>query len=229
MIIGNRDFKYKKDALNFYKGILNSYKFGDFLSEIDRLEIVELLKKHPDFKRKYSNGIKQVLVDKVKYNSKAFHVIDNDSNKEVFSYIKCINGQKSPLTIFTNTCRDIVQEDINRVKLQYFRDNSKDGLVKCQESHDLCKWKDLVIDHRQPNTFSVIVDRFIEINEIDITKVDYIEIFDGVYEFGDEALSNQFKSYHKEKANLRIVKREINSGRAYQGRIKPQKKDLKIE
>ena len=133
------------------------------------------------------------------------------------------------MTVFSNTCRDIVQEDINKVKFQYFSDNSKKGQVKCQESGDLCKWEELVVDHRQPNTFSIIVDRFIELNTIDINSTEYIEIIDGVYNFKDEKNSYKFRVYHKEKANLRIVKKGTNSGRAHQARVKQQKKDLRIK
>lgn len=230
MRIGNKDFKYKKDALSYYKEILNSYKFGETLNEKDKGEIIELLSIHPDFKRKFDNGIKEIVVDKIpKYNSKAFHILDYNSELEAFSYIKCINGNKPPLTRFSGTCRDIIQDDINNVKLQYFKANSKKGEVKCQETGDLCKWEDLVIDHRQPNTFSVIVDRFIEVNQIDITTIEYIEVFDGVYRFENDEISQKFREYHKDKANLRIVRKSKNSGRAYQARVKKQKKDLRID
>tara|TARA_R110002124_G_C8782031_1_gene500848 strand:- start:53 stop:742 length:690 start_codon:yes stop_codon:yes gene_type:complete len=229
MIIGNKEFKYKKDALNYYKEILNSYNFGEKLNEIDTIKIIELLKNHPEFERKFSFGIKEIIVEKVKYGSKAFHILNNNSELEAFSYIKCINGKKPPLTIFSNTCRDVIQKDINLVKYQYFSDNSKKGEVKCQETGELCKWEKLVVDHRQPNTFSIIVDRFIELNNIDINSVEYIEIIDGVYDFKDKEISNKFREYHKEKANLRIVKKGKNSGRAHQARVKQQKKDLRIK
>ncbi len=230
MQIGDKFFKYKKDALNYYKNILNSYNFGDYLNKKDKLEIIELLKLHPDFTRKFSNGIEEVVVKKIpKYNSKAFHILDKDGVVEAFSYIKCINGSKPPLTIFSLTCRDIVQDDINNVKLQYFKTNSKSGKVKCQETDELCKWEELVIDHRQPNTFSVIVDRFIEVYHIDIHKIEYVEILDGVYKFKDDEICQKFKEYHKKKANLRIVRKDKNLGRAYQARVNKQKKDLRIE
>ena len=229
MIIGNKEFKYKKDALNYYKEILNSYNFGEKLNENDKIKIIELLKNHPEFERKFSFDIKDIIVEKVKYGSKAFHTLNDNLELETFSYIKCINGKKPPLTIFSNTCRDVIQKDINLVKYQYFSDNSKKGKVKCQETGELCKWEELVVDHRQPNTFSIIVDRFIELNNIDINSTEYIEIIDGVYDFKDNEISNNFREYHKNKANLRIVKKGKNSGRAHQARVKQQKKDLRIK
>jgi len=225
IIIGSRSFKYKKDALNFYKKILNSYILGEELSLNDRIEIFELLK----FKNKYNKNIIGVKVDKVRYNTKCFYLIKDDLSLEVFSYIKSINGDYSPKTKFSRTCRDLVQDDLRNVKLTYFKKNSKKGQVKCQETKELCFWEELVIDHRQPNTFSMIVDRFIEVYNIDINIIEYIKIMDGVYEFRDELIANNFKEYHKIKANLRIVKKIKNSERSYLARVKQQKMDLKIE
>jgi len=42
-------------------------------------------------------------------------------------------------------------------------------------------------------------------------------------------LKEKFIEYHKEKANLRIVKKNKNLGRSHQAQIGRQKKDLKIE
>ncbi len=229
IIIGNRTFKYKKDAIDYYKGILNSYDFGETLNESDLKEIKELIQVHPDFENKFNFDIDQIIVDKVKFNTKSFQVIKTDSDRIVFSYLKCINGQHKPRTKFNKACRDTVQNDLHDVKLNYFKEYSRNGKVKCQESMELCKWDELVIDHRQPNTFSVIIDRFIEINNIDLKLIEYDEKIDGIYNFKDKNISEKFKRYHKEKANLRIIRKELNSGRAFQGRISKQKKDLKIE
>jgi uncharacterized protein DUF3223 len=227
--IGNRTFKCKKDAIDFYKIILNSYDFGELLNRKHFNEIKNLIKLHPDFENKFNFDFDQVIVDKVKFNTKSFQVIKADSTREVFSYLKCINGQHKPQTKFNKACRDTIQNDLREVKNNYFKKYSKNGKVKCQETGILSKWDELVIDHRQPNTFSVIIDRFIEINDIDLKSVEYDEIIDGIYYFKDKVISKKFKQYHKEKANLRIIRKEINSGRAFQGRISKQKKDLKIK
>jgi hypothetical protein len=52
-------------------------------------------------------------------------------------------------------------------------------MVKCQESKELEKYEELNVDHRQPNTFSVIVDRFVELNRLDIEKIENIQIDGG--------------------------------------------------
>lgn len=229
IVVGDKKFKYKKDALGYFKAILNSYDYGEILNEDDKNDVFELLKLHPNFEKKNENGIQGFKVDKVRFNTKCFHIIKNDLSLEVFSYTKCINGNQSSTTKFSRTCREIIQNDLREVKQKYFSQNSVKGQVKCQETGELCFWEELVIDHRQPNTFSVIVDRFIEMNRLNILKIEYVEKIDAVYEFKDFLLTEKFREYHKQKANLRIVKKGKNSGRAYQARVKRQKKDLRIE
>ncbi|MGI6292006.1 MAG: hypothetical protein ACOXZH_06265 [Bacteroidales bacterium] len=60
-------------------------------------------------------------------------------------------------------------------------------------------------------------------------KIEYIKVMDGVYNFADKELSEKFRNYHKEKANLRLVKKGKNLGRSHQARINRQQKDLTIE
>lgn len=229
IIIGNKTFKYKKDALGFYKEILNSYDFDEILNEEDKREIFELLKLHPNFEQKKEKGIRGFKVAKVTFNTKCFHIIKDDLTLEAFSYTKCINGSHSDTTKFRRVCRKAIQNDLRNVKQKYFSQNSQKGQVKCQETGKLCFWEELVMDHRQPNTFSVIVDRFIELNRLDITIIEYIENIDAESEFKDWELARKFRQYHKSKANLRIVKKGKNSSRSYQARVERQKKDLKIE
>ena len=173
--IGRLNFKYKKEALAHFKKILNSYGFKESLSEEDFNDVLNLLKIHPNAKEKIGVGIKKIKVDETRYKTKCFNVIRVDSSCEIFSYIKCINGSLPPLTKFSKACRDTISDDLRSVKLSFFKGNSKKGRVKCQETGEMSLWVELNIDHRQPNTFSVIVDRFIELHRIDLSSVEYIE------------------------------------------------------
>ena len=48
-------------------------------------------------------------------------------------------------------------------------------------------------------------------------------------ELADKILKTEFRNYHKKKAILRLVKKELNLSRAYQARIGKTKRDLTIE
>ena len=64
IIIGNRTFKYKKDAIDYYKGILNSYNFGETLNENDFKEIKNLIEQtHIHFTKRLNAQKKVVMPD----------------------------------------------------------------------------------------------------------------------------------------------------------------------
>ena len=54
------------------------------------------------------------------------------------------------------------------------------------------------VDHRQPNTFSVIVDRFIEIKGLNVNEIEYLEIGGGPNEIADEDLKEEFREYQRQ-------------------------------
>jgi hypothetical protein len=228
--IGNNSFKSKKEATEFYKEILAKYSTSDRLIEKDKNSVLELLKLHEDSEQYFSKEIEAIcIVEDPKFKSKCFAILNVDNEIIIFSYRSCISGGESPLNKFRKACRNIIDNDLHKIKKQYFGNNSVKRLAPCQESGEMCTWEELVIDHRQPNTFSMIVDRFIELNSIDLTKVEYNKLYDKVYEFSSVQLQDSFREYHKDKANLRIIKKTINSSRAHQGRNKRQKKDLVIK
>ncbi len=244
--IGERSFKYKKDALAHYKGILNSYSFGESLNGEDFRDVIvlleydynsyegeqpvsdsELYKNETPTETEFS--IVDIKVSEVQFSTKCFEVFWNDGESQYISYLMMINRHKdNPATTFSRACRRVIQNDLRAVKKAYFDKNSVKGKVKCQETSLDSFWTELVVDHRQPNTFSVIVDRFIEMNGIDISEVSYAIGEDNTLIFNDNTLSEKFRDYHKSKATLRIVRTERNSGRASLARISVQKNDLRI-
>lgn len=229
IIIRDKIFKYKKDALLYFKSILNSYDFGEVLNEEDTADITALLLENETRKDKVDCGIKEIKIGKVQYGTKCFQIVRNNLTTENFSYVFCINGDLKPFTKFSNACRNVIHKDLQYVKQKYFDQNSVKGKVKCQETGMLSFWTELNVDHRQPNTLSIIIDRFIELQKIDLKKIEYEKDNENKTFLADKELEDKFREYHIEKANLRIVRKEKNLSRSHQGRVKGQKKDLHIE
>lgn len=115
------------------------------------------------------------------------------------------------------------------MKQEYFDKNSLKGQVKCQETGILSKWAELAVDHRQPNTFSIIVDRFKEVNRINLDEIEYTSNDQNHIIFKDDNWAGKFRQYHMEKASLRIIRTECNSSRTGLARIKRTSKDLTIK
>lgn len=227
--IKDKVFKYKKDALLYFKTKLNSYDFGEILNDEDKTDVIALLLKNETRKDKIGCGIKEIRIGKVQFGTKCFQIIRNDLTSENFSYVYCINGDLKPFTKFSNACRNAIHKDLHNVKQKYFDQYSVKGKVKCQETGMLNSWTELNVDHRQPNTLSIIIDRFIELHNVDLKDIEYETNEDNKSLLADKELENKFREYHIDKANLRIVRKGKNMGRSYQGRVKKQKKDLRIE
>jgi hypothetical protein len=224
--IGGKEFKYKKDVILHYRNILNSYDFEQTLNSSDFKDIIDLLHygKFQDI-----DNIIAIKVFRIHFNTKCFEILRNDNTISYFSYLMIINNQGlTPEKLFNRACRSSVRMDILSVKQDYFGQNSVNRAAKCQETSIMSKWEEMVVDHRQPNTFSVIVDRFREVNRIDIELLEYLLDENNDIVFKDESLSESFRKYHNEKATLRVVRKERNSSRANQARVKKSSKDLQI-
>jgi hypothetical protein len=255
--IGEREYQSKKDATLHYRHILNSYEFGQSLNESDFSDLIDLLDYENEVDTETENEfepepeikvdmqmeiefepepeiyIEDIKVSEVQFSTKCFEVFFSNKTSCYISYLLLIREigletvYHTPERLFSIACRNAVNADIHRVKSLYFK-NSIKGLVKCQETGILSKWEELVVDHRQPNTFSIILDRFKELNNIDLDTIEYTSDCKNNIIFLDVSLSEKFRRYHSEKANLRVVRRECNSGRTGMAKVKRTNKDLII-
>lgn len=255
--IGQKEYKFKKDAITHYRTILNSYDFGQSLNDSDFDDLIDLL----DFdyfnyiakiettedtveeeindeielndneeSEKAEIAIEDIKVARVQFNTKCFEIFFSDKTNQYISYLMMINNTKyTTEKLFYVACRNSIHNDIKAVKQEYFDQNSVKGQVKCQETGLLSKWTELAVDHRQPNTFSVIVDRFKEVNRIELDKIEFTSNDQNHIIFKDETLTELFRKYYKEKASLRLVRTECNSRRTGLARIKRTSKDLTVK
>ena len=199
--IGQKEYKSKKDAITHYRKILNSYSFGQSLNESDFDDLIDLLDydyfnylaeleiaeesiekesndeieiNDSDENSEEELSIEDIKVARVQFNTKCFEIFYSDKTSHYISYMMIINNTKyTPEKLFYIACRNSIHNDIKAVKQEYFNKNSIKGQVKCQETGLLSKWSELVVDHRQPNTFSIIVDRFKEVNKIEFDIIEY--------------------------------------------------------
>jgi len=236
--IGNKEYKYKKDAIAHYRKILNSYDFGQSLNDDDFYDLIDLLNYHPNDADDneiecepddFSPKISDIKVSRVQFGVKCFEIFYDDNTSRYISYIMFINGKSDSYDdLFYKACRSAIWSDIHKVKSRYFK-GTANRMAICQETGILSGWSELVIDHRQPNSFSVIVDRFKEVFQISVETVEYSTDEKNNIVFSDETIASNFRQYHSEKANLRIVRKERNLSRTGLAKIKRTSKDLTIK
>lgn len=218
--IGCKDFQTKKEALEYYKNILNSYNQTEELRNADFTDIRDLYLYE---KKKNDIQLKKIIVDKhTKYKStKCFYVILTDNTQEIFSYRLAVNGSLSNEQLFNNACRESISQRLKSFKKKVFKNRP----VKCAISTKELEWEESHIDHKNPLTFSVIVKAFVTMNNLDVNKIDYVEN-DGIVSFKEKNLSISFDEFHKKMAVLRIVSKEENLKRSGSSRVKPTSKDF---
>jgi hypothetical protein len=256
--IGQKEYKFKKDAITHYRTILNSYDFGQSLNDSDYVDLIDLLdydyfsylaelemtdenseeeeisievKSEEDNENNEAKiSIEDIKIARVQFNTKCFEIFYSDKTSAYISYLMIINNTKyTPEKLFYVACRNSIHDDIKTVKQEFFDKNSVKGQVKCQETGILSKWTELAVDHRQPNTFTVIVDRFKEVNRVELDLIEYTSNDKNHIIFKDDTWTGQFRKYHMEKASLRIVRTECNSSRTGLARLKRTSKDLTIK
>lgn len=250
IIIGSKAYGSKKAAKENYSRILNQYEFGESVSDEHYHEILDLVKYYVSNKR-LENGeerthlnsesgetnaqkvkpviIQDVRIAKFQFNTKCFEIVPSEGEPLIISYRHFVDSPKvNSRSVFNRVCRNTVQKDLISVKQSYFKKHAISGKAPCQKSKIYFTYENLVVDHRQPNTFSVIVDRFIELNGLDVNLVEYEIKPHSLTQFKDSNLSDSFRKYHEEKALLRIVDKALNLSRSGFARLKPMKDDLRI-
>ena len=88
----------------------------------------------------------------------------------------------------------------------------KDGNIICEATGVKLKMYEEEVDHVSPLTFDEIVNNFVGLKRIDLSKVGYTGLGDNEVEkhFADENLRNEFAEYHKSVARLQVVSRTHN-------------------
>lgn len=90
VVLDTRTFLKREDARNFFSAMLNKYKPGDRVSDVDTLDLSELLKRHPEALEKIGVGIAHFEVQRADYSTQCFRVVRTDGTSSNFSYQKCV-------------------------------------------------------------------------------------------------------------------------------------------
>lgn len=90
--VGTRHFEKAGDATAFFRGMLNRYRIGDRVSDVDGIDLVALLERHDEKDEKIGCGIEYFAVEAVPepYSGKCFWIVRTDGSRIDFSYPHCL-------------------------------------------------------------------------------------------------------------------------------------------
>lgn len=186
-----------------FKAILNK----GFLTENDKAQLKELFKKHPSYARKKGTGIKDIVVEKTKFNNNTFVIVRNDFTKTDISYIVCIDGQKTKKAKVKKACRNAVRPIIKNAQ-----DKVMYGIDRCQFTGEVLTKENTHIDHYNLN-FNELFKAWIKDKNVDYlfsqlndTSVD-MEMH--VY-FTNAKTRQDFIAFHNKNTHLRAISKTAN-------------------
>lgn len=206
MILNGIEYKTKKSAKIKIKSIIDRYSPNSILVGDDFRTISDLIKYHPDSRKKIGPGINGIVVLNVPpyYNSKGFSIIRTDGSQTDFSYNKCLGVSVASKTKFSRAARTAIGQTMIEFKRNIFSGNKT---LVCPMTGKQITPGTCHIDHAPPYYFSKIVDMFLLQNRIDVDLVKYKKRGDGsvVIKFDSDDLGEAFIHFHNKLATLRAV------------------------
>jgi hypothetical protein len=143
--IGQKEYKFKKDAITHYRTILNSYDFEESLNDSDFDDLIDLLdydyfnylaeletteesvdeelcgaielnESEENNEAETEITIEDIKVARVQFNTKCFEIFYSDKTSQYISYLMIINNTKyTPEKLFYVACRNSIHNDIKAV------------------------------------------------------------------------------------------------------------------
>lgn len=214
IIINGIEFKFQKNATEYFKNMLERYRNGQTVKDDDHNMLLALLERHPEADKKIGCGVKRLYKDKTDMPTSCFWIERTDGSKTDFSYRTAISAKgKSLYQEFLEACRNAVQDDLKLTKEKFFEKFAdEDGKVECDISGDKIAIYESHLDHQKPLTFQVIVNTFVAANDIEIKRQMLSISQDAQCQttIVDLNLKDKFRRYHHKIAQLRIIKAAHN-------------------
>ncbi len=232
VIIGNKEFKFQKDALAFLKDMLNSHRANKTIEGNEHELLLAVLERHPEAVQKIGVGVARFYKAPTEEGTSCFWIERTDGSKTRFSYPTAVRAKgKSPYQEFKEACRNSVKADLVETKEAFFNEHGdEEGKVPCEVTGEKIGIYESHLDHKKPMTFQVIVNTFITAHSVDISLSSLSVAGDAQFEteFVDLKLKEKFKEYHHKIADLRIINPTSNLSLGGSERITKSKRPVSI-
>ena len=175
--------------------------------------LLELIKSHPKYNEKIGSGVDYFFVQKSKwkFNQFNFMIKRTDGSTVDFSYTACLTNQKKETPTkkerWSSVFRNVVKDQVDTFRDEAFKVIGVKDKFICSETKLKFKKYYSHVDHVYPLTFDSILNEFINVNNIDLTKITLSEDTgtSEVERILDEDLVSNFYEFHKNRAVLRVV------------------------
>lgn len=184
------------------RSMKDRFPIGHIFTRRHKDMLLELLKRHPNYRGKARNGIKEIVVGGHS-GCRGFAIITNYGRTESFSYKKCLTGEedkanKRVMKAFRCAVKSQTQGERQKVKLP----------TTCAISGKPIRGeRDFQVDHIYP--FSSLVNDFLRDFGHNIEKIKTKKV-GNYYYFESRKILAQWQQYHFDLAKYQIVRNEEN-------------------
>ena len=211
--IDGYEFLTKNDILIRCREILQSIPDGKLISDNAYSFIVDLFRYHDEWQEKTGGCCFEITTGQTAHGTRCFFIIRADKTKIDISFghaVKRIPTLRSSRRLpqyvvdYKNAARTAIKEQISS-----FRKKALSSGPYCPITHTPLTLGNSEVDHVAPLTFDKLLYDFTRTTHgIDPCKVSVGSIEGTIACFDDDVLSDNWASYHKKRACLRLISKE---------------------
>ena len=210
-IIDGYEFRTKDDIKTECREILYSIPVGKRITDNAYSFLVDLFQYHDEWQKKTGGSCFEITTGQSAQGTRCFFICRADGIKIDISFlhaVKQIPSLRSRKTLpqylidYKNAARTAVKKQISSFRQQALASNPH-----CPISHTHLTLENSEVDHVAPLTFDKLLYEFTEAHGIDPGNISVGSIEGTVACFDDDDLSENWASYHKKHACLRLISR----------------------
>jgi hypothetical protein len=180
-------------------------------NSVEHNVLFDVLKRHPNVVEKIGDGVDYFYVQRSKWKTNQYNFMIRriDGSSTDFSFKKCLYPEQknSKSKNWGSIFRGVIKDQIDSFRVSAFDViGIKDKFI-CSQTN--LKFKKIYshVDHVYPLTFDSIMHEFIELNKIDVNKINLSEDMgtSEVQKILDKDIVESFYEFHKNRSVLRVV------------------------
>ena len=208
MLLANEQFASKAAVQRRAKELLRTVPVGTSLAGQDLAFVLALLALHPRSAEKVGAGISRVLIQAGMHRRPGFWLQRTDGTATDFSYMKCL-GIKNSRSDILKAFRFCVVDQVLRVREEQLAGRTE---FFCPVDQVVVPASDAQVDHAPPNTFQVLLEQFLLVEELQLSDVQVSGSGDGSMDkwLTDKELAQRWDAFHYQYAKLRLISSAAN-------------------
>ena len=204
---GNYHFRTKKSATDEIRTRISKYSHKEKLDNDDELFFRSLFTLHGNYEDKKGAGIDHIEVEIDEFRNHCLYIHRDDDTKIDISWVTCLK-QKTQKQIVSNAFGRAVKE-----RIITFKETQLLLVPKCPYLEIELTKENSNVTYRNP-TFNELIDSFLAERNLNYELVELTnpEATDGDQrgQLTDDTLKEEWKDFHKEKANLKLISAKAN-------------------